>query len=63
MAGKTKVSLARLLDFIRDEKSYRDVRKAIQKSGAADLDRILQHVDKAADLKGINTDIAEREEK
>ena len=58
--AKTKVQFSGLLSFIHDVRSYLDVRNAVQKSGAADVARLLQHVDKAADLKGIDTEKAKQ---
>lgn len=59
--AKRKIPLESLLNYIKDEQSYRDVREAIEAdANVPNKDRVLQIVDGTAERLGINTQPADR---
>lgn len=56
MAKKKKVAFDALLDYVTTADRYREVRKVVAESGDANVDRLVQLVDKIAAIRGIETE-------
>lgn len=54
--AKTRVAFDALLNYVTNAKKYQEVREAVAKSGDANIDRLVQLVDKIAGIRGIDTE-------